>query len=88
MPILCPIFMWLWPNGFMRSSTKSGRDLLRAAFDTKTLGDQPKAAYLNGTDPWPISKEAKDEKKRAMLWRDSISYANVIDGDTVLVHWL
>jgi hypothetical protein len=85
MPILNPISVYLWPNGFLRTTTKSASDVLRAALDTENLGDQPKGYYLNGTDPWPTSKEAQDNKKREALWKDSIAFANVTERDTVLV---
>jgi hypothetical protein len=78
MPMLSPILVWLWPNGFLCTPAKSASGVLRVAFDMETLGDQPKAVHLNGTDPRLISKEAKDEKKRAALWKDSISYANAV----------
>jgi hypothetical protein len=87
MPILNPLLVYIWPNGFMRTAAKSGSDVLRAAFDTETLGNHPKDVYLNGTDPWPTSKEARDEKKREALWRDSLRFANVVQGETALVNW-
>lgn len=87
MPILNPICVMLWPNGFLRTTTKSASDVVRAAFDADDLGDRPKDVYLNGTDVWPTSKEVNDEKKREMLWKDSLRYANIEEGETVLVQW-
>lgn len=84
MPILNPISLYFQPNGFLRTPRKSAGDVLRAAFDTATLGERPKGIYLNGTDPWPTSKEAQDEKKREDLWRDSLVLANVTKEDTAL----
>lgn len=75
------------PNGTMRSTNKSARDVLRALFDTKTLGEHPKALYLNGTDEQETGKEARDSAKRTMLWRDSVVYAKLQDGETNLANW-
>jgi hypothetical protein len=87
-PIINPIFVALWPNGFLRTPAKSATGVLRAAFDTETLGDRPKDLYFNGTEHWPTSKEAKDEKNREALWKDSLLSANIVEGDTVLVQCL
>jgi len=88
LPILSPITTYFSPNGMLRTTTKSASDLLRAAFDTKELGEYPKGKYMNGTDDtWPISKEALNEKNREMVWRDSLEYAKVVQGDTVLATW-
>jgi hypothetical protein len=40
----------LQPKGFLRISTKSDRDLLRASFDEKMLEKHPKAIYLNKSE--------------------------------------
>lgn len=87
MPIMNPICVYFWPNGFLRTPAKSGSDALRAAFDTATLGDQPKGLYLNGTDPWPPGKEAKSDENRVALWKDSVEYAGITAKDTKLVNW-
>lgn len=70
-----------------RMAAKSAGDLLRLAFDTKTLGDQPKAAYINGTDPIDPSSEATDPVKGEVLWKASIGYAKLKAEDTVLASW-
>ncbi|KAI9155029.1 Short-chain dehydrogenase iccH [Paramyrothecium foliicola] len=87
MPVLNPVCSYFWPNGFLWTTTKSGADVLYAAFDTKTLGDSPKKVYLNGTDPWPISKEARDDGNRQALWRDSVEYLSMTKRDTALSDW-
>ncbi len=86
-PLLSVILSWLQPNGQLRTPAKSAGDVVRAAFDTKTLGQHPKQVYLNGTDPLEPGAEAKDAAKRAMLWRDSIVYAQLKEGETALVNW-
>lgn len=84
MPILNPIFVYFWPNGFLRTTAKSATDALYAAFDTETLGERPKGIYLNGTSPWPPSKEARDKNKRRALWNDSVAYSGIVEGDTTI----
>ncbi|KAL2836326.1 hypothetical protein BJY01DRAFT_252055 [Aspergillus pseudoustus] len=56
-------------------------------FDSKSLGEMPKALYLNGTDVTQPSPEARDMVKQGMLWRDSITYANLQQGETTLSDW-
>ncbi|KAH8647324.1 hypothetical protein BX600DRAFT_503468 [Xylariales sp. PMI_506] len=86
-PTLGPIFVRLWPNGTLRTPTKSARDVWFAASDTETLGDYPKDVYLNGSLPWPTSKESLQEEKRKQLWEDSTRYAGIVEGDTILKEW-
>lgn len=88
MPILNPVAVYLWPNGLLRTTTKSASDALYAALDTTTLGDHPKGVYLNGTSSSAPSKAVENDQNRELLWRDSIRYAKVIEGDTSLDRWL
>ncbi len=86
-PLLAPLMTWLSPNGLLRTPAKSAADVLRAAFDTRTLGDHPKELYLNGSAPVVTGAEARDPKKRAMLWHDSVGYTKLTAKDTVLKDW-
>jgi hypothetical protein len=83
-PLLAPLFVWLWPNGYLRTPKKSASDVMRAALDTETLGERPKDVYLNGTDPWPTSQESKQQDKRTLLWQECILYASVDKDETAL----
>ena len=69
--VMIPI-QWVWtmifPNGRFRTAAKAGADLVFACFDTITLGDCPKAVYLNGTDISDSSPETHDEAKQRRLW--------------------
>ncbi|KAK7752657.1 hypothetical protein SLS62_005426 [Diatrype stigma] len=87
MPIIGPLLTRLSPNGFYRTTWKSGGDVVRAAFDTKELGEHPNGLYLNGTDPWEISAEAKDKRKTGTLWREALKYAGIKEGETILSQW-
>lgn len=76
------------PNGMMRLPAKSASDVLAAAFKTDPLfGKQPKGLYFNGPEPKDMSVEAKDAEKRLSVWRASIEYASLKEGDTVLADW-
>ncbi|KAH8891218.1 NAD(P)-binding protein [Thozetella sp. PMI_491] len=86
-PTLALIFSYRNPNGNLRTAGKSASDVVRAAFDRKSLGMYPKDIYLNGTQPWSTSEESKDENKRVLLWADSVRYANIVKGDTILRNW-
>lgn len=71
----------------VRTPSRSASHVLRAALDTETLGTHPRALYLNGTQPWESSAEAKDAAKGQMLWKDSVRYTKLEAGQTVLAAW-
>lgn len=75
-------------NNDVRTPDKSARDILAAAFDCNaTLGERPKGLYLDGSELTDIADEAKDEKKRAMVWKDSVRYAQLAEEETILADW-
>lgn len=43
--------------------------------------------YLNGSVLKAISDEAKDDEKRASVWRASVMYAQIIEREACLVDW-
>ncbi|KAI1389172.1 NAD(P)-binding protein [Hypoxylon trugodes] len=90
--LLAPLLTWLSPNGDLRTTWKSAGDVIRASFAVDadahgTLGERPNGLYLNGTAVADIGPEAKDEAKCRRLWRDSLEYAGVKEGDTILADW-
>ncbi|CRG86495.1 hypothetical protein PISL3812_03501 [Talaromyces islandicus] len=87
LPLLAPLAVWLQPNGTIRTTTKSARDVVRAAFDTTTLGEHPNGIYLNGSEISDVGPEAKDVEKSKTLWHDSLGYAQLEKGDTILKVW-
>lgn len=87
LPVVAPLLQWKNPNGGIRTTSKSAGDVLRACMDSNSLGQSPKAIYLNGTEITQPSPEARDSMKQEMLWRDSITYANLQQGETLLSHW-
>jgi hypothetical protein len=84
---LMPIVSRLSSNGHYRTTAQSATDVLNAAFDTKTLGERPNGIYMNGGMLGDVGPEAKDAAKCEKLWKDSLIYANVQEGDTVLAAW-
>ncbi|KAG8162665.1 hypothetical protein KVR01_007143 [Diaporthe batatas] len=78
----------IWPNGSLRLKSKSAGDVLAAAISTKPpFGERPKGLYMNGSEPKEVSVEAQDEQKRANVWKASITYTGLKDGQTCLVDW-
>lgn len=66
---------------------KSASDILTAAFDVEKLGEYPKAVYVDGSDPKERSEEAKDATKQKKWWKESLTYAGIGEGDTILKDW-
>ncbi|KAJ3915869.1 putative short-chain dehydrogenase [Lentinula edodes] len=87
MRFLNPILLWLNPNGYFRTPSRSGSDLLFATFDEGKLGEIPRALYVDGTQIISSSKESRDEEKQKRLWRDTLGYADIKDEDTGLENW-
>ncbi|RYO81628.1 hypothetical protein DL766_004848 [Monosporascus sp. MC13-8B] len=88
MPWLVVILTWLWPNGTNRTLTKSSADIVAAAFDSNpTLGERPKGPYPNGEERREMAAEARDARKREILWKDTAKYTQLDQKDTILANW-
>jgi hypothetical protein len=87
LPAIAPLALRLSPNGFARTPAKSASDVLLAAFDVDKLGEYPKAVYLGGNAPEETSEEARDIHKQKQLWKETLKYVSIGDGDTVLKNW-
>lgn len=72
------------PNLPLRTPLKSGEHLLRATFDTKELGEHPKATYLDGGKKRKCGDEVQDEEKQKRLWGDTLKMVKLEPGETVL----
>lgn len=83
-PPITSIMQVFSPNGTLRTPYKSGGDLLDAVFDTRSIGTNPKALYLDGSAPCLPAVESRDVEKQRRLWADSVKLANLRDGETVL----
>jgi hypothetical protein len=87
LPAVSPVSNWLQPNGVVRTTSKSASDAIHACFDEKIGGKKPNGVYMNGSELGDVGKEAKDQRKCERLWRDSLGYARVQEGDTILAEW-
>ncbi|KAI1124111.1 hypothetical protein F5Y10DRAFT_250349 [Nemania abortiva] len=84
---LTTIITKLSTSGNYRTTATSATDVVNAAFDTKTIGEHPNGIYMNGSSVSDVGPEAKDVAKCERLWKDSLVYAQVKEGDTVLAAW-
>ncbi|KAI1413210.1 NAD(P)-binding protein [Hypoxylon sp. FL1857] len=88
MPWVAGALSWLRPNGMFRTPNRSAGDVVAAMFDNGAVGSaKPKGLYFKGAVRAEVSAEAKDKEKRQMVWRDSVRYAGLREGDTALVNW-
>lgn len=86
--LVAPVTTRLQGNkSMLRTTSKSAADALRACFDTETLGERPRAMYLDGSEEKTAGAEARDVKNREILWHDSIGYVELKEGDTALQYW-
>jgi len=81
-PVISVILAWFNPAGDVRTPSLSASDVLQACF-----GEIPGGKYLDGKVEKTPSVEALDSTKREMLWRDSVRYVGLKDGDTMLTNW-
>ncbi|KAI0452866.1 hypothetical protein F5B21DRAFT_481398 [Xylaria acuta] len=84
---LMAIVSKLSPDGHYRTTARSANDVINAAFDTKKLGEKPNGVYMDGASVGDVGPEAKDAAKCEKLWKDSLGFAQMKDGDTVLAAW-
>jgi hypothetical protein len=77
----------LFPNGPLRSTTQVGKDLNFACWDEETLGEHPKAVYLDGRKIVGSSPESKDQEKQKRLWRESLGVVGLKEEETILKDW-
>ncbi|KAK9772837.1 hypothetical protein SCAR479_10522 [Seiridium cardinale] len=87
MPLVNPLASIFSPNGILRTTTKSAGDVINAAFDVKTLGEKPNRVYMDGSNIGDVGVEAKDGENRERLWKESLVWAGIKNGDTVLEDW-
>ncbi|KAI1123710.1 hypothetical protein F5Y10DRAFT_251322 [Nemania abortiva] len=83
LPLVARIMSLISPNGSIRTAAKSSRDVLSAAFTV----EHRNGIYLDGKKETSMSAEALDAEKQGMLWKDSVGYAEVKEGETILAHW-
>ncbi|XDG05022.1 hypothetical protein ABKA04_004637 [Annulohypoxylon sp. FPYF3050] len=75
MPWMASFWSWLMPNGMYRTPGRSAGDVVAAMFGTKPFGPtKPKGLYFKGLVQAEVSA-------------DSVEYARLKEGDTLLIHW-
>jgi len=85
-PILATASSWTRnPAPTFRTVARSSGDVLAAAFDGDGAG--LKGRLLDGNVTKEVVPEAGDGRKKEMVWRDSVKYTKLVDGDTLLVSW-
>ncbi|KAJ7918348.1 putative short-chain dehydrogenase [Mycena leptocephala] len=77
---------WWVENSPVRTKEKSAGDVVGAAFDAFG-GQRPDGWYFDGSKRAEVSAEAGDMEKQEMLWRDTIGYVQLREGETVLGEW-
>ncbi|OOG00732.1 hypothetical protein ASPCADRAFT_125746 [Aspergillus carbonarius ITEM 5010] len=70
-------------NAVVRTPEISARDVLDAGMNPKWRGGD----YLDGMEIGRVSEEARDEEKRALVWRESVRLVGLREGETGLVDW-
>lgn len=85
LPSITKVILWFNPNtnGTFRTTEKSAKDIMAAAMDT-SLG---KGVYMNGKVVGKMADEARDSVKRGILWRDTVRFTKLNEGETALAHW-
>ncbi|KAJ7732390.1 hypothetical protein B0H14DRAFT_3517687 [Mycena olivaceomarginata] len=77
---------WLAENSTLRTAGKSAGDAVRAAFGE--FGEERSDGwYFDGSKKAEMSAEARDEQKQEMLWRDTVGYVRLEEGETIIGDW-
>lgn len=77
------------PDGeLVRPPARSARDVLEAAFGAVGEGGTlPKSLYSDGRKTYETSVEVMDLEERALVWRETVKYSGLKEGDTFLGNW-
>ncbi|KAH8844088.1 hypothetical protein MCOR27_008563 [Pyricularia oryzae] len=87
-PILIFLSGLFSKNPEFRSSKKSAKDVMAAALsEDEPYGRSPKAVYYNGDEISTSSAESRDKRKGLELWRSSVEYTGLTEGETCLRNW-
>ncbi|KAI0470243.1 putative short-chain dehydrogenase [Xylaria cf. heliscus] len=88
-PLMAYLLMHILPNGPFRTPRKSAKDVVAAAFHSTPdpLSERPKSLYLNGSVKGDYNPLAKDPNNWRIVWRASVQYARLAEGDTILKGW-
>lgn len=88
MPLIARLAVWLQPNGPIRTTDAGTADILKAVLGSdEPVGESPKAMYFYGSRIEEMASETQDEKKRELLWKNTIRYTGLKEGETILANW-
>ncbi|KAK7739617.1 hypothetical protein SLS62_011246 [Diatrype stigma] len=82
--IIYPIIALLGLDPQVRSTQKSASQVLRAAVEASKY---PRGSYFFDDKPLETGEEFRNVQKRELVWKESIRYANLQPGETVLSDW-
>ncbi|KAI1401053.1 putative short-chain dehydrogenase [Hypoxylon fuscum] len=85
--IIYPFILYMNPNGPVRPTSRSARDVLEAAFGVGEGGNPPKDKYFNGRTPLETSEESRDAAKRNLVWKETVRMTGLKEGETALTNW-
>ncbi|KAI1770958.1 putative short-chain dehydrogenase [Hypoxylon cercidicola] len=88
-PALVAFSARFFPNGPFRTLRKSAGDVVAAAFNCgpPPLSARPRGVYLDGSESGEYSSDAMDPEKGKVVWRDSVRYARLEEGECILERW-
>ena len=84
--IICPILVYLHPNGRIRPTRRSAADVLNAALVSQPSGSL-KGAYLDTVKPTLTSAESRDEHKRRLVWAETVRLVGLRKEEVILDDW-
>ncbi|KAK8043457.1 Short-chain dehydrogenase TIC 32- chloroplastic [Apiospora rasikravindrae] len=80
MPLFASLVVRLSPNGPLRTTHKSARDILNAGFEPSPV----KGLYYDGSARSEMCAEAREPAKQSLLWRESVEYTQLRSNETAL----
>jgi len=81
---IIPVMVFLNPNGSIRPPQRSAADVLELAMNSNAA---LKDLYFDGRQPHEPCVEAQDIQKRKLVWSETVKYAQLKEGDTILGDW-
>ncbi|KAI1475541.1 putative short-chain dehydrogenase [Daldinia eschscholtzii] len=86
--IIYPIIAFLMPNGPVRTTQQSASRILHAGLESSPeLGESPKGLYFINGALLETSAESRDARKRDLVWKESVKYTHLEEGETTLRDW-
>lgn len=84
-----PLILWWKPDGeLVRPLARSAGDMLETAIGAVGEGGTlPKSLYFGGRKSCETSVKGRDSEKRALLWKETVKYAGLKEGDMILRNW-